>query len=74
MFYLYRYIIWIDMDNEINSYVTKLIPFLYIIWLDNDNTFIVGMLYLLCHPSALWEKWGKYVCILLEKASIILSL
>lgn len=35
-----KYIIWIDMDNEINSYVTKWNPCLDIIWLDLDITLI----------------------------------
>lgn len=35
-----KYIIWIDMDNEINSYVTNWNPCLDIIWLDLDITLI----------------------------------
>lgn len=42
-----KYIIWIDMDYEINFYVIKWIFCFDIIWLNLDN-FIVGMLYLLC--------------------------
>lgn len=50
-----KYIIWIDMDYEIN---TKWIPCLDIIWLNLDN-FIAGMLYLLCviHQTSTWNMY-----------------
>lgn len=53
-----KYIIWIDMDYEMNSYVTKWIPCLDIIWLNLDN-FIAGMLYLLCviHQTSTWNMY-----------------